>query len=134
MNLNLFEDRKKDVEHNHKIKNFIEELTNFLKDVTKNLNQNKDNNGEKGIDDKEHSLDEGVNKHRKEGHLYLVTEDRNDEIYLWDFTEKSKVEFKEIIDSEELLSVAKEGAMLQYRNGKYELYSKHGFYMVQNKD
>ena len=74
-----------------------------------------------------------LQKNRKEGHLYLVTEDRTNEIYLWDFTDKPKHEFKEIVSSEELLSIAKEGAMLQYKNGKYELYSPYGFDMLYNE-
>jgi len=69
-------------------------------------------------------------RNRKEGHLYFVTEDRNNEIYLWDFTDKPKHEFKEVIASEDLLNVAKEGAMLQYKNGKYELYSSEGYDML----
>ena len=105
MNLNLFQNLAKDIKSNDTIKNFMNDLTNFLEN--KNLN-----------------------KHRKEGHLYLVTEDRGNEIYLWDYTDKPKKEFKEIITSEELLSVAKEGAMLQFKNGKYELYSADGYDML----
>ena len=108
MNLNLFENLKKEIESNNTIKNFVEELADFLKDK----------NNEK------------LNKNRKEGHLYFVTEDRNNEIYLWDFTDKPKHEFKEIITSKDLLDVAKEGAMLQYKNGKYVLYSSDGYEML----
>lgn len=72
-----------------------------------------------------------LNEHRKEGHLYFVAEDRGNVVYLRDFTEKAKVEFKEVITSEELLKVAKEGAMLIYKNGKYELYSEDGYDMVE---
>ena len=75
-------------------------------------------------------VDEELQNYRKEGHLYLVTEDRNNEIYLCDYTEKSKIEFKEKITDKDLLNVAKEGAMLQYKNGKYELYSKNGYDML----
>lgn len=125
MDLNLFKNLKKDSKSNISIKNFIEDLTDFL-------SQNKHNeiNSKKEI--KTNEKDNKLNEYRKEGHLYFVTEDRNNEIYLWDFTDKPKYEFKEIISSEELLSVAKEGAMLQYKNGKYELYSPYGYDMISN--
>lgn len=134
MNLNLFENLKKDIGDNISIKNFMKDLVNSLS----NTNSRKDKSNtsispEKEIEtDKKTTLDENV-KYRKEGHLYFVTEDRNNEIYLWDFTEKSKHEFKEIISSKELLNVAKEGAMLQYKNGKYELYSPYGYDMISNE-
>lgn len=142
MDLNLFENLKKDIESNVSIKNFMEELSDFLKDMTSSIMQNKNNNisNENVIDtkdnllDTENTLDEKLKKHRKEGHLYFVTEDRNNEIYLWDFTDKPKYEFKEIVTSKELLSVAKEGAMLQYKNGKYELYSPYGYDMLYNEE
>ena len=41
-----------------------------------------------------------------------------------------KIEFKEKITDKELLKIAKEGAMLQYKNGKYELYSQNGYDML----
>lgn len=134
MNLNLFENQKKDIGSNISIKNFMEDLLNSLNNTTSKKVQNNNNiSNEKEIEtDKETTLDESA-KYRKEGHLYFVTEDRNNEIYLWDFTEKSKHEFKEIIFSKELLSVAKEGAMLQYKNGKYELYSPYGYDMISNE-
>ena len=64
--------------------------------------------------------------------MYLVTEDRNGEVYLWDFTEKPEHEFKEVFTSKELIDVAKEGAMLQFKDGKYELYSTDGYDMLEN--
>lgn len=124
MNLNLFENLKKDVESNATIKNFIEELSNFLQN-----SQNSNISTENELDTNEEIL-LSENENRKEGHLYFVTEDRNGEIYLWDFTNKPKHEFKELITSKELLDVAKEGAMLQYKNGKYELYSTNGYDML----
>ena len=124
MNLNLFENLKKDVESNATIKNFIEELSNFLQN-----SQNSNISTENELDTNEEIL-LSENENRKEGNLYFVTEDRNGEIYLWDFTNKPKHEFKELITSKELLDVAKEGAMLQYKNGKYELYSTNGYDML----
>lgn len=134
LNLNLFENLKKEIESNVTIKNFMEDLVNSLSNTNSRTVKNSNNiSPEKEIEtDKETALDENA-KYRKEGHLYFVTEDRNNEIYLWDFTEKSKHEFKEIILSKELLSVAKEGAMLQYKNGKYELYSPYGYDMISNE-
>lgn len=76
-------------------------------------------------------------EHRKEAHLYFVSEDRGTQVYLWDFTEKSKKEFKEDTTSEEFInvaSVAKEGAMLIYKNGKYELYSEDGYDIISSEE
>lgn len=144
MNLDLFERLKKDIEANVTMKNFMEELSVFLNNINSSKTQNnrKDvsneneikTNGKNQDDEKALEDNERLQKYRKEGHLYLVTEDRNNEIYLWDFTDKSKHEFKETIYSDELLSVAKEGAMLQYKNGKYELYSPYGYDMLSNKE
>lgn len=127
MDLNLFQNLKKDIESNEFIKNFMNELTNFLNNFTSSKNQI-DNNNIKI------NLNTELNNNRKEGHLYLVTEDRNNEIYLWDFTDKPKHEFKELIPSEELLKFAKEGSMLQYKNGAYELYSENGYDMLFNEE
>lgn len=71
-----------------------------------------------------------LEEHKKEGHLYFVSEDRGNIVYLWDFTQKSKKEFKVEIPCEELLAVAKEGAMLIYKNGNFELYSEDGYDML----
>ena len=109
MDLNLIKDVVKEIQKNDIVEKFMSELSNFL-----------ENNQE-------------INKNRKEGHLYLVTEDRNGEVYLWDFTDKPEHEFKEVITSEELLKVAKEGAMLQYKDGKYELYSENGYDMLEEE-
>ena len=88
MDLNLIKDVVKEIQKNDIVEMFMSELSNFL-----------ENNQE-------------INQNRKEGHLYLVTEDRNGEVYLWDFTEKPEHEFKEVFTSKELIDVAKEGAML----------------------
>lgn len=124
MDLSIFKNIKEDIKNNIDVKGFIQELTNFLK----NIDQPKTK--------EEINIDEELQNYRKEGHLYLVTEDRNSEIYLSDFTEKSKIEFKEQIKDKELLNIAKEGTMLQYKNGKYELYSQNGYDMLfeENKN
>lgn len=147
MNLNLFENLKKNIESNVNVKNFMKELSDFLNNKISSKTENKDNNLNKETKietnvsniskDSEITLDERDNKisnHRKEGHLYLVTEDRNGKVYLWDFTDKPKNEFEEIDLPAELLKVAKEGAMLQYKNGKYELYSENGYDMLFNEE
>ena len=108
MDLNLIKDVVKEIQKNDIVEKFMSELSNFL-----------ENNQE-------------INQNRKEGHLYLVTEDRNGEVYLWDFTEKPEHEFKEVFTSKELIDVAKEGAMLQFNDGKYELYSTDGYDMLEN--
>mgnify|MGYP000401616461 FL=1 len=108
MDLNLIKDVVKEIQKNDIVEKFMSELSNFL-----------ENNQE-------------INQNRKEGHLYLVTEDRNGEVYLWDFTEKPEHEFKEVFTSKELIDVAKEGAMLQFKDGKYELYSTDGYDMLEN--
>ncbi len=121
MDLNIFKNIKEDIKNNIDVKGFIEELTNFLK----NIDESKTKENLAPI-----SVNEELEDYRKEGHLYLVTEDRNNEIYLNDFTEKSKVEFKETNLPEEILKDAKEGTMLQYKNGKYEVYSQNGYDML----
>lgn len=121
MDLNILKNIKEDIKNNIDVKGFIQELTNFLKNVEQSKTKE---------DLSEINIDEELQYYRKEGHLYLVTEDRMNEIYLSDFTEKSKIEFKEQITDKELLNIAKEGAMLQYKNGKYELYSQNGYDML----
>ena len=122
MDLNILKNIKEDIENKFDVKAFIEELTNYLKNME--TPKIKENENISEID-----VDEELQNYRKKGHLYLVTEDRNNEIYLCDYTEKSKIEFKEKITDKDLLNVAKEGAMLQYKNGKYELYSENGYDM-----
>ena len=79
MDLNIFKNIKEDIKNNIDVKGFIEELTNFLK----NIDESKTKENLAPI-----SVNEELENYRKEGHLYLVTEDRNNEIYLNDFTEK----------------------------------------------
>ena len=124
MNLNLFENLKKDVNLDTIVKNFMNELSVFLNNKNP-ISQKKKN----PLIEKNNNLEE----HRKEGHLYLVTEDRDNKVYLWDFTDKPKHEFVETNFSKKLLDIAKEGTMLQYKNGKYELYSEDGYDMLFNQ-
>ena len=114
MNLDLLKNIAEQIENNDNVKKFMQDLSESLE------NKNKQN--------------QELQEDRKEGHLYLVTEDRNGEVYLWDFTDKPGHEFKEVITSDELLKVAKEGAMLQYKDGKYELYSENGYDMLEEAE
>ncbi len=72
-------------------------------------------------------------QYRKEGHIYMVTEDRGTKIYVWDYTEKPDYEVEEFELPEEILKIAHEGTMLQYKNGRYELYSKEGYDILYTK-
>ena len=114
MNLDLLKNITEQIKNNDNVKEFMQDLSESLE------NKNKQN--------------QELQEDRKEGHLYLVTEDRNGEVYLWDFTDKAEHEFKEVITSEELSKVAKEGAMLQYKDGKYELYSTNGYDMLEESE
>ncbi len=64
--------------------------------------------------------DRKIEDYKKEGHTYLVTEDTNGRIFLWDSTEKPKYEIEDVNFPEELKYKAKEGNSFVYRNGKYE--------------
>ena len=76
--------------------------------------------------------DEKLAKHRKEGHLYMVSEEIGNNRFLVDLTEKSKIEFEETNIPKDLLDKATEGAVLQYINGTYEYYSDDGFERLDN--
>ena len=114
MNLDLLKNIAEQIKNNDNVNEFMQDLSESLENKNKQTQE--------------------LQEDRKEGHLYLVTEDRNGEVYLWDFTDKPGHEFKEIITSEELLKVAKEGAMLQYKDGKYELYSENGYDMLEEAE
>ena len=60
--------------------------------------------------------------YRKEGHIYLVTEDTNNRIFLYDTTSNPKFEIEEVDFPEELRSIATEGKKFIFTNGSYELY------------
>ncbi len=89
-------------------KELQEEITNMAKEMINQQNVN-------------------LEKHRKEGHLYKVTEELGNNRFLQDLTEKTKTEFEEVEFSKDLLSKATEGMVLKYTNGRYEYYSDDGF-------
>lgn len=68
-----------------------------------------------------------LEEYRKEGHLYMVTEELNNNRFLYDLTDKSKTEFEEVEISKDVLEKATEGVVLKYTNGQYEYYSNDGF-------
>lgn len=68
-----------------------------------------------------------LDRQRREGHLYLVTEELGNSRCLWDLTDKPKNDFEEICIPNNILDIAKEGMVLKYSNGKYEFYSDDGF-------
>lgn len=85
-----------------------EEITNMAKEIINKQNVN-------------------LEKYRKEGHLYVVTEELGNNRFLCDLTEKSKIEFEEVNIPKDLLNKATEGIVLKYTNGKYEYFSDDGF-------
>ena len=107
------------------IKSFIKELGEYIKNnIEKNNNKEKlTKMGNERIEEKRKQIQE----YRKEGHIYLVTEDRGKKVYLWDYTDKPNFEIEEFELPEETLKIAHEGTMLKYENGKYSLYSKKGY-------
>ncbi len=60
-----------------------------------------------------------IEDYKKEGHTYLVTEDSNGRVFLWDSTEKPKNEIEDVYFPEELKDKAKEGNKFLYQNGMY---------------
>ena len=60
-----------------------------------------------------------IEDYKKEGHTYLVTEDINGRVFLWDSTEKPSYEIEDVYFPEELKDKAKEGNSFLYQNGTY---------------
>lgn len=89
-------------------KELQEEITNMAKEIIDKQNINLDT-------------------YRKEGHLYIVTEELGNNRFLKDLTQEAKIEFEEVNIPKDLLNKATEGIVLQYTNGKYEYYSDDGF-------
>lgn len=64
--------------------------------------------------------DKKLEDYRKDGHIYIVTEDKNNRIFLWDTTDKPDFEIEEVNFPRKLLDDAKEGSKFIYKNGEYE--------------
>ncbi len=144
MELNLFENLKERLESNTVISN----ISKFINEISNSQNHTHDLNLEKDSENtlKEHSIEnmeenfenafESQSRdiqhipYLKEGHLYLVTEDRKDVFYIWDFTDKPKKEFTYNNPSQELLEIAKEGTLLKFNNGKLEFHSYDGYNLL----
>ena len=112
MDLNIFKNLENN-NTNEELESFLDELNNYIEQNSNNLEEN---------------------ENRKEGHLYLVTEDRNGEVYLWDYTDKSEIEFVEKNLPPEVLKFATEGAMLEFKDGEYILYSPNGYDIVDAEE
>lgn len=113
MNLNIYDVLKTELELDKGVQKFMKELGEFF-NKTKN----------------ENTLEQKLQDYRKEGHLYLVTEDRDGKVYLWDLTDRPKDEIEEKDFPQELLGKATEGSVFKYTNGTYEFYSEDGYDML----
>ena len=117
---------KKDIPSNVKINDVLKVKDNnyVIDSISTSELQEKIKNMAKEILDKQ---DVNLAKHRKEGHLYMVTEEVGNNRFLWDLTDAPKTEFEEVDIPKDLLDKATEGMVLKYTNGKYEYYSDDGF-------
>ena len=153
MELNIF--KSENNESNDIVEDLIQDLTNFLNNNSKKIHneekinkeiinennsknklkeplsnsnyinsQKTENNNQLNLK-QSHKLEQNLD--RIEGHLYLVTSEFNVKIYLWDFTDKPEHEFEEKELPKSLLNLAKEGSLLQFKNGTYEFYSDSGY-------
>ncbi len=68
-----------------------------------------------------------IESYRKEGHLYMVSEELGNNRFLCDLTDVPKFEFEEVDIPKDLLGKAVEGSVLRFTNGTYEYYSNDGF-------
>lgn len=79
--------------------------------------------------------DKQLEEFRREGHLYIVEEDRNDRIYLTDITDTTNnIVIEEVDFPKKLLNQASEGTVFQYKNGGYHFYSRDGFERISGKN
>lgn len=128
-NIEELEVNKKDMPKDVKVNDVLRfENNNYVIDniSTKELKEEIINNAKKILEKQNINLE----NYRKDGHLYLVTEELENNRFLKDLTDKSKTEFEETSISKDLLSKAVEGTVLKFINGKYEYYSDNGFEMV----
>lgn len=76
--------------------------------------------------------DINLSEYRKQGHLYVVTEEINDKRFLWDLTDRPKHEIEEVDFPKELLSQATAGTVWKYENGDYTYFSSDGFERMED--
>lgn len=62
-----------------------------------------------------------LEEYRKEGHLYRVSENINESIFIYDITDDPKIEVEEVDFPEELKDKAHEGTVFEYINGEYRI-------------
>ena len=125
-NIEEIEINKKNMPSNVKINDVLKMKKNHyvIDDIsTKELQEDIKNMAKEILNKQNINLD----KHRKEEHLYMVTEELGNNRFLWDLTDAPKTEFEETDIPEDLLSMATEGMVLKYTNGHYEYYSDDGF-------
>ena len=91
--------------------------------ATEELQQEIKKMAEEIIDKQNEKLD----SYRKEGHLYMVSEELGNNRFLYDLTDVQGFEFEEVQIPKDLLNLATEGSVLKYTNGAYEYYSSDGF-------
>ena len=91
--------------------------------ATEELQQEIKKMAEEIIDKQNEKLD----SYRKEGHLYMVSEELGNNRFLYDLTDAQGFEFEEVQIPKDLLNLATEGSVLKYTNGDYEYYSSDGF-------
>lgn len=91
--------------------------------ATEELQKEIKNMAEEIIDKQNKKLD----SYRKEGHLYMISEELGNNRFLYDLTDSPDFEFEEVNIPKDLLDVATEGSVLKYTNGTYEYYSSDGF-------
>lgn len=65
---------------------------------------------------------EEIEDYRKEGHIYLITEDTNGRIFLSDQTQSRGFEIEEVDFPKELKDEIVEGDTVIYKNGSYKIY------------
>lgn len=150
MNLDFFNNLANNLKQNKTIQNFMKEINETLEnnkanDETKGISiasrntiRNKKNEILKKYGDEIEAEElnktiaeiekevlekqnQKLKEFRKEGHLYRVEEDRENRIFLADTS--TNIVLEEVDFPKELLSKAKEGAMFQYKDGKYQFYS-----------
>lgn len=102
----------------------IKDGKNIVDDLATEEIKEKIINMAKDIIDKQN---EKLSSYRKEGHLYMVSEELGDNRFLWDLTDAPEFEFEEVDVPKDLLEKAAQGTVLKYTNGTYEYYSNDGF-------
>ena len=91
--------------------------------ATEELQKEIKNMAEEIINEQNSKLD----SYRKEGHLYMVSEELGNNRFLWNLTDTPEYEFEEVDIPKDLLDKATEGSVLKYMNGTYEYYSNDGY-------